>query len=295
MYEGIISYFKVTIIHECAEATLIGAGNGFYHPYTRWFNDGVAQWINRRIIRESWPDEPNLYDKYWPNPAQMNFNSQINLLSWLQLTFEKDLGKQASSPVYYYYAEKLISNLFDDQPDDALPRVIAIAGKKKNPNTDDLCNVIRSVTNKDPKSALLKYVPDEIRLDLSENRPKLLTEQARCKASSRNYAGVIDDLKKILEITPDDASATFNLTWALRKLHRPESEPYLLIASRLTTEMKDIKPYSDDIDAAYLKGRLCQRWGNFKEARMIFNGLLKSDKHYIDASNALKELKSHTD
>jgi hypothetical protein len=117
----ISSSLHIVPIHETAEMLIISAGKGCYGPYARWFNDGAANWITRKIISERWPEYAALqWGEFFPVDGE---RSSVNLLAWPQLSYGLALGK-ADSVAYYGFSAELMGRLFDGLPEDSFARVV---------------------------------------------------------------------------------------------------------------------------------------------------------------------------
>jgi tetratricopeptide (TPR) repeat protein len=294
-----LCYSVLAIVpHEVAESMLIDRLK-FYHPYARWFNDGVANWVNLRIVEEFAHDRYRTIEEHtMPDKEDKSLRSKINLLTWLQIVFMpgKSFADQTETndPTNYPYATEAIDRMFRDLPSDSLGKVILKLKGKHCPDTDTICAAINEVTSRDAKAILLEYVPSHVRTGLAQHVDVALYDQSRRLVGEMDYAGIVRLLSKSVEIQPNNMNAHFNLAWAMRKAGEPKdrSEQHLKIVWGLAASKGryNLNPFEQDEEAMYLLGRMLQHSKLSDKARETFNKVLESCPDHVDTKTALAEL-----
>lgn len=284
-------------IHEAAEAVLL-LGLKFYHPYARWFNDGVSNWVMMQVAREFTPD---LYGQCetsaMPGDEAKSLRPKINLLAWPQVDYSARNPSQEEirlNGACYQYATEAIDRMLRDLPPDTLAKIIRKLKGQYCPNTDAICAAIKVVTDRDARAILLEYVPDRIRSDRAQNVNFALCEQAKRLVGQADYAGMARLLSTSIEIEPSDPDAHFNLAWAMRKARMPkeESERQAKIAAGLLSGKTphDFAYFEVDDECMYILGRVLMHAGNDKKAREILEQVIEHASDPADAKAALEEL-----
>ena len=296
-----------SMIHEAAESILV-VKRGFDHPFTRWFNEGAANWIALQVVDQLAPESSSsCRARLLPDPQDSRLREKINLLAWPQLDYEKQwaLAEEIEiSRASYRYATELIARVLRDQPAGTLAKVVRKLKGSCSPDTDAVCQVLRDVTGKNAKSLLLEYVPASVREGLKQYLPSKKLEKGYEALAAGDVWQAYRLLQEALDMAPSDADAHLNLAIAFRREPgwgqppRPrseygqwqESERHIAIAAALSkcdmSRQFTVHAPVDD-DARYVLGRAEQIRGRTKEAREI---LSKLPKTHEDAQSALKEM-----
>jgi len=290
--------FALILPHEIAESVLINKLQ-IYHPYARWFNDGIATWVNMQIVDEFVSDQRKEFRRQMlPDDEDNSRRPTINLLAWLQLGYmpgdtfrERLMGSEGTN---YPFAAEAVTRMLRGLPDDTLAKIIGVLKGKRNPDTDTICAAIKEVTGRDAKSILLEYVPKHVKEGLEKKEDVSLYERAKSLVGEKDYLEMCRLLQASIEIRPSNKDAHLNLAWAMRRSGAPKelSERELVIAHVLSYNDASTPDYfQKDEEAGYLLGRTWQRSGSEDaRAREIFNWVLKINPNHADAIAALAEL-----
>lgn len=303
--EGIRSMLTnmlLIVSHEAAESVLVSRLK-LYHPYARWFNDGVANWVGLRITDEFAPDQRKEFrSSLMPVSGDTSVRSTINLLTWLQMGFmpgnsfrEKTEG---NDPTNYAYATEAVVRILRGLPPDTLAKIIGKLKGKYYADTDMICTAIQEVTGRNAKAILLEYVPAHVKEGLAKNEDVSLYGKARGLVGEKDYMEICRLLQASIEMRPGNKDAHFNLAWAMRKSGAPKelSERELVIAYAVAYDSTDrVDLFTKDEEAVYLLGRMWQisRVDDDK-AREHFKRVLKTNPSHADAIAALAELDKAT-
>ena len=297
---------SMTSIHEAAEVVLADKLK-LYHPFSRWFNDGVANWVMLKIGTEVAPDmENHLRYIAFPGEQEKPLKAKVNLLTWPQLKY---LNRAAFTPIpddikaaNYCFATEAVDRLLQDQPPDTLAKIIGKLKDKPMADTDVICVVIKDVTGKDFKAILLEYTPEHVRTGLKEGASKALLAEAKAKMDKGNYAEAVKLLTRLLEMTPFQVEARLDLAQAMRISGAPkaESEFQIILAAALTISSGiNINLSFTNAEGAYVSARLLQLIGQLFDqrspeqesmARKIYEKILEASPDHADALAALAEL-----
>jgi tetratricopeptide (TPR) repeat protein len=298
---------QAAAIHEAAESILV-VRRGFDHPFTRWFNEGTANWVALQVAAEVAPEHLQLWrEQFLPGRDPSSLREKVNLLAWPQ----QDYGKRfvlaeevETGRVSYLYATELVDRLLQGQPAGALAKVVGRLKGSQSPDTDAICQAFREVTGADAKAMLLEYVPTSVREGLRQDLPRKKLEEGYEALAAGDVWQALEHLQEALAMSPSDADAHLNLALAIRRepgrwqASRPrsetgqwqESERHIAIAAVLT-KRDPSRPFQIhgpvDNEARYALGRAEQFRGRLREAKDIF---MKLPKDHEDAQAALREI-----
>jgi tetratricopeptide (TPR) repeat protein len=283
-------------IHEIAES-VVAEDMKLYHPYARWFNEGVATWVMLTVVSEMAPDWANECRKSQLPARNEPLRAQVNLRAWLQDAYQKkDQSEQEAdlSRECYRFATEAIERMLSGQPKDALARVLQKLKDKPFADTGTICAAISDVTGKDPSRILLDYAPNRARaISRKEDIGKLIGQAAQ-KAKEGSYSEAVELLSRLMEIAPQ-RNLELNLAWAMRKagLPKSESEWHIRVAAAPQGSGDfQLMLMVHDAESQYVAGRFAQFCSTAEQAKDLFESALKLDPRHADAKAALKELGS---
>lgn len=267
-----------------------------YHPFGRWFNEGVGGWVTRTVITKADAKMgANVGKLMAVNGASKNVRDKINLYAWPQAAFQNrsDAGfdpKQEAAKTQF--SIELISNLLGTNGATMLPKIIGEISYSGNPDTDAICKAIDKVTGKDSKAALLAYVPSDIRDGIESGEAKKLIAKAEELAKKSEWQGAVDTLRKALEMTPNDANARLNLACVEREIgDRRDSEfQVFTVAALLKQGNQPFHLFVDTLEGRYVLGRLAMLVGNLQSARAFLEPLIEQKPDHPDAKRLLEEI-----
>ncbi len=297
---------RAALIHE--EAEIVLGVSGFDHPFARWFNEGVANWVALQVVAEVAPEYLQVCREHFLPGREANpLRERINLLAWTQVTYEREFvlaGDSGLDEAHYPYATELVERLLDRQPPGTLARVVARVKGSQSPDSDAICQAFREVTGKDARSMLLEYVPTHVRDGLAQGLPSTKLQEGYAALSADQLPQAAARLKEALEMSPSDPDAHLNLAIIMRRALRgpqvpdpgteqrrwQESQRHIAIAAVLTkrdaSRQFQIHGPVDD-EARYALGRAEQFRGRTEEAKRMLSNL---PKDHQDAQQALKEI-----
>jgi len=289
-----LSAMRVYTVHEAVEKYL-GGDRKIFHPYTRWFTEGVANWVAYRLGAEAIPSlSADLTESAFPGPDEQ-LRAQINLPAWLQYSYAGEINTDLDR-AHYRFATEMIRRCLEGQPDDAPGKIINTLGKSPNPDTAAICRAIQSVTGVDAPALMQDYVPEQVKEDIRNNRVAGYLVMARLSMARPGAPQqIVDMLTRYLQADPNNPVAHLRLAWALRKLggHREEAEQHIKLTCVLGLSEDDLFQFSDsnDVEVAYIVARIHQLCGDTKTARSMLTDLLQRYPQHADARAALEEMK----
>jgi len=297
---------RAATIHEAAEVILDGLGCD--HPFTRWFSEGVANWVALQVVAQVAPEYLQLCREHFLPGREANpLRERINLLAWTRATYEREFvvaGDRGLDEASYLYATELIDRLLQGQPAGTLAKVVGKLKGAQPPDSDAICQAFREVMGKDARSMLLEYVPTHVRDGLAQGLAATKLQEGYQALSAGQLPRAATLLKEALEMSPSDADAHLNLAIIVRRAlrgpqlpdpgtaqrRRLESERHIAIAAALT-KRDPSRPFQIhgpvDNEARYALGRAEQFRGRIQEAKDILSQLPQGHE---DAQEALKEI-----
>lgn len=281
----------VAPVHEAANF-LITQDLKLYHPFTRWFSEGVSGWTARKVVTKRWPDLKSLADEMFSvSPGSKKRETDVNLLAWPQVAYQSKQrlkSDPALDAALTQFSVQLMSDVLGGNRGGELARILMDIKFKGNPDTEAISQVISKVTGVDFKSRLSKYVPDKVRTADT----KRLFAQAEKLAQEKNWTEAAKRLQTLLESAPEDVNARLNLAWMLRqKSQWAESEMQVFTASALLRQ----KEYSfhlivPSLEGNYVLARLAILVGNLETAQQLLEPVLKANPNHRDAKRAMQEI-----
>ncbi len=287
-------------IHEATESILV-RDLGIGHPLSRWFNEGVGNWVMLTISAQIEPSlEKQFRPKSMPRPEDAPLKPKINLPAWSTSFLAKanlPPDEQKVSDASYRFATEAVDRMLKGQPSGTLAKIIGKLKAGQDPDSDTICKAVKEVTGKDAKSILLEYVPAEVRTALKNGEPEKLLNQVWMMMQGEDYPGARKALERLAEMTPCDVNVRMNLACALRKTGAPKPESDLQIKAAgvlmaTSRDMPDIKVFGSGPDGGYVLGRTLQLAGFTEQAKNILKQVLQMDPNHADAQAAMKELDS---
>ena len=285
-------------IHETTESILV-RDLGIGHPFSRWFNEGVGNWVMLTTAAEIEPSiEKQFRPKSLPGPEDSAIKPKINLPAWPNAFLTKQNptpDEQNLSDANYRFATEAVDRMLRGLPPDTLAKIISKLKAGQDPDSDAICRAVGDVTGRDAKGILAEYTPEHVRVGLKSGEPKLLLDQAKSAMDKNDDAEALKPLDRVAEMTPTDASVHMNLACALRRTGAPktESERHIKTAAILLSIAggnPQMVVFGKTADSGYVLGRTIQLVGYTDQAKGIFDRVLEMDPTHADTLAALKEL-----
>ena len=267
-----------------------------YHPFARWFNDGVSGWITRQLVIKSNTKLAAIAEKLFAiNDQTRQLKEKVNLYAWPQPAYENRRGTlydPAVETASTQYAVELITQLLGANGSQTLPKIMSDLNYRGNPDTNTICDAIKKATGKDAKSALLGYSPSGIRNAISSADDAKLTDDAQKLVDQKQWAEAVNRLQSALQITPTDVNARLNLAWIERLAgDRLDSEIQVFLCAALLNEQKySFHLYAQSLEGNYVVGRLAILMGNLETAKQLIEPIVKLKPDHEDAKKALEEI-----
>jgi tetratricopeptide (TPR) repeat protein len=265
-----------------------------YHPFSRWFNEGVSGWVARHVVVKADSRLASLANELLTvSPKSKGMRDKVNLPAWPQRAFQNFKSVDSSlEAAQTQYSVQIVNDLLDKNGTQTLPAIMKEINFNPNTDTDTICKAIKKVTGKDFKSVLLEYVPEDIREGIKSNEAPKLIKHAQELVTEKKIGDAADKLRMALEMNPEDVNARLNLAWLEReKDNRLESEIQIFITARLLTKGNySFHLYGESLEGNYVLGRLAILMGNIEYAKKFLQPILDADVSHADAKRAMDEI-----
>lgn len=268
-----------------------------YHPFARWFNDGVAGWVANAVISKSDPKLGSSMSKFLAVSAfSKNMKEKVNLLAWPQPAFQnraEGVFDPSLDAVHTQYAVELITNLLGKDGSTLLPKIMGELNYTGNPDTDTICKAIDKMTGKNSKTLLLGYVPKQVRDGIDSGEAKSLGAEAEKLVAKNDFAGAAANLRLALEMAPEDVNLRLNYACAERETgERRDSEfQVFAVASLLKKGNQSFHLYeTSGMEGCYVLARLAVLVGNLEQAREFIQPLIQAKPNHADAKHLVDEI-----
>ena len=268
-----------------------------YHPFTRWFLEGVSGWVTMRVLTKADPKLGGLVSEMFvPGPAAKKLRDKVNLLAWPQTAFvnrSEAYLDPALELAQTQYAVEAISELLGGNRDKRLAKIVGELKHGPDADTDAVCAAIKKVTGVDFKKTLLKYVPQDIRDGIASGEAKRLIAQAEKLAQEKKWTEAISRLRRALQMTPADVNARLNLAWLEREnSERLDSEIQVFLAARLLKQQDySFHLFAPSVEGNYVLGRLAILLGDLDYAKKFLEPVLEAKPDHKDAKRAMEEIR----
>ncbi len=283
-------------IHETA-IWIISEKLNIYHPFTRWFLEGVSGWVTVRVMTKFDPKLSDLASElFLPGPVAKKLQDKVNLLAWPQTAFQnrkEPYVDPALEVAQTQYAVEAISDLLGGNRDKRLAKIVGEIKHGSDADTDAMCAAIKKVADADFKNTLMKYVPKDIRDGISSGEAKKLVSQAEKLAQEKKWRDAISRLRRALQMTPADVNARLNLAWLEREnAERLDSEIQVFLAARLLKQQDySFHLFATSVEGNYVLGRLAILLGNLDYAKKFLEPVLEAEPDHQDAKRAMAEIR----
>lgn len=282
----------VAPVHESVNSVLTRELK-LYHPFTRWFVEGVGGWATRKVVTKRKPELKALVDEMFNvSPGSRKRQSEVNLPAWPMPAYQVRQGKEFDpglEAAQTQYAVELVSGILGGNRGGELAKIILAIKYKGNPDTAAICEAIKNVTGIDAAGKLAATIPPAIQ----KTDPKKLIAQAQKLALEKKWAQAAGNLRNALAKTPEDINTRLNLAWLLREIgERADSERQIFIAASLIRQNDySIHLFAPSIEGNYVLGKLAILLGNLPTARELMEPVVKAVPDHEDARQALERIK----
>lgn len=260
------STMRFGVIHEVVEGYIVQDCK-LCHPYTRWFNDGVANWVMYQLALAEMPESKASLDELCLPGKDEAERGKVNLLAWRQVTYSWSTPSKEEQQIdraSYRFSTELIHSYFAEQPEDALGKVLKALEKYPHANTDDICRALKTVTGKDAKILLFNYVPLQVKEDINNNKVQGYFDIGKYLLVTNSQQSV-DNLLRTIQANPLNPTAHLFLALALRKLgnRNNDVDKAIILACTLGLTEDDYLQFAgrNDPDVGYICTRLRQLAG----------------------------------
>ncbi len=269
-----------------------------YHPFARWFNEGVSGWVTKRVIGKIDPQTGDVADKVFAVSADaQKMRDKVNLIAWPQAAFQnqqKPFFDPSLEAAQVQYSVELVSGILGGNRSDKLARIVK--SLKYNPADDSatICEAIKRETGDDPQPKLMAYVPKNVKDGIESGEPKKLVSQAEKLVQEKKWSQAADKLRLALQMTPEDVNARLNLAWVEREFgERLDSELQVFLTAgllKLKPQHYAIHLFVSSVEGNYINGRLAILLGDLDSARRFLEPVLQLKPDHKDAKRAMEEV-----
>lgn len=267
-----------------------------YHPFTRWFNEGVSGYITRQVISKYSPKLNSLVTSLFSvSDRAKAIRPKINLLAWPQLPYqnrEKAVFDPVCETAATQYSIEVITNLLAKANPKVLPKIVSSVSHAGNPDTDAICAAVKTATNTDLKPILMTYVPQAVQDGITSGEAPKLVAKAEALVGQKKWQESAAALRQALDMTPTDVNARINLAWIVREFgQRHDSEVQIfLTAALLKREKYSFHLYQNVIEGDYVLGRFAIMMGDLQLAKQRMERVLYYKPDHVDAKRAMDEI-----
>jgi hypothetical protein len=286
-------------IHEAVESLLI-IRMSLHHPFTRWFNDGLANWVALTISRRLLPDVTREWEEDLLSDRS-TVGGRVNLWTWAQndAALPPDpTDKRASeaSAAHYRHATQVFEKLFGDMPDTALSSTIKMLRGTQYPDTETMCGVLQRATGRNARAILMDHVPPRLKGGIASLAVGTLQSETQEKLKNASILSVEGQVHQALELDPNHAVGWLLAAWAARKRGMDPAlvDAYVGRAAWLVNTPNGRRSFPEYQDSAwqFVLWKLAVRAGATDVAASLFARVTATPgPEERDARAAMKELK----
>ncbi|MDH7602169.1 MAG: hypothetical protein QHI38_08480 [Armatimonadota bacterium] len=284
------------VIHETV-SWIISEKLNLYHPFTRWFLEGVTGWVTVRVLNRAGGEYQKIAaEVYTPGAAAKKVRDKVNLLAWPQSAFQNKRPPYIDPELEVaqtQYAVEAVTKLLGGNRNRTLARIIGELKHRPDVDTEAICAAINKITGIDFKKTLLTYVPEDIVRAMNTGEARKLISQAEKLAQERKWVEAIAKLRRALQIDPYDINARLNLAWLEREnSENLDSEIQIFTAARLFKEKTySFRLFAPSVEGNYVLARLAILLGNLDYAKKFLEPVLAANPNHKDAKRALEEIR----
>ena len=268
-----------------------------YHPFTRWFVEGVSGWVTTRVLTKFDSGlAPLTTELFTPGPMAKKIRDKVNLLAWPQSAFQNKKEPYidpALEVAQTQYSVQAVTEVLAGNRNKTLARIVDKVKHGSDADTDAICEAIKEVTLADFNKTFTSYIPHDIKLGIDSGESKKLIAQADKLTQEKKWKDAVAKLRKALQMTPTDLNALLNLAWLERETNeRYDSEIQVFLAARLLKQQQySFHLFAPSIEGNYILGRLAILVGNLEQARKFLEPVLQVKPDHPDAKRAMEEIK----
>lgn len=268
-----------------------------YHPFIRWFNEGVSGWVTKRVVAKIDPKAGELANSLLSvGGTAKKMRDKVNLIAWPQLAFQNRRDSSFDPELeaaHTQHSIEIISDLLGGNRNRMLARIVGEIKYNSNADTETICAVVKTAAETDLKKTLMQYVPADIRSGMASGEAKKLVGHAERLAQEKKWNDAAERLRKALAMTPEDINMRLNLAWIEREMGgRLNAELQVFLAARLLKQQDySFHLFVGGIEGNYILGRLAILVGNLESARQFLEPVLEADPNHADARRAIEEIR----
>lgn len=281
-----------------AVGSIMAKDLNLYHPFSRWFNDGVSAWITRHVVAKT---DPKLVamanDLFSVNAESKKLREQVNFLCWPQTAFQNQRNTDFNitlEAAQTQYAVEAVSDMLGKNAVANLPKIMREVNFNPNADNEAILQAIKKITGRDFKPTFMSYVPANIRAGINSGQTKSLLAKAEKLTNEKKWVEAAKNITLALAMTPDDVNARLNLAWLERESGlRLDSELQVFLAARLIKQGNHkFHMYAESLEGNYIMGRFAILMGNLEFAKKLLQPVLELKPNHQDAKRALDEIKA---
>ncbi len=267
-----------------------------YHPFARWFNEGVSAWVTKKVIAKTDPTMSGMLDKIMGiDEAAKKQRAMVNLYSWEQtpfIVYKSPYYDQALEAACARYSGELVTKLLGVNGEQTLPKIMGDLKYNSGADSEIICTAISKVTKTDAMAELMQYVPQTTREGISSGQAAKLLEDAKRLTNEKKWDEAEKALTAALEMKPEDLNARLNLAWVDRevgeKLH--SEKQIFLVAKLIKDENYTLTMFWPGVEQTYVLARLADLIGQTYYAKGLYEQVLSEKPGHEDAKRGLRDL-----
>ncbi len=281
-----------------AVGSIMAKDLNLYHPFSRWFNDGVSAWITRHVVAKTDPKLASMAnDLFLVNAESKKLREQVNFLCWPQSAFQNQRDPNfnvAMEAAQTQYAVEAVSYMLGKNAVVNLPKIMREVNFNPNADNEGILQAVKKITGRDVKPTFMSYVPENVRAGIKSGQSKNLLAKAEKLTNEKKWVAAANNIKLALAMTPDDINARLNLAWLERESGlRLDSELQVFLAARLIKQGNHkFHMYAVSLEGNYIMGRFAILMGNLQFAKELLKSVHELKPDHQDANRALEEIKT---
>jgi hypothetical protein len=266
------------VIHELAETTMLLRAR-FYDPYFRWFSDGFANAITRRLLaKHISSDDAKEFAKAYDPTEYSPIEKEVNLLYWMGNDFSIATPLQSEDRLgsaRYAFATLEAERLIEAHGIECVKQILDNACKEPANNSRNLLPAVKEVTGEDIEKRFRRYQT----FDTQEAGVKKYASQFNTAMGDKNYSEALVNLLRVQEVRGPMTRDYANAAFLLFRMGQEQAGDMAFLAHLAFLKRRELdEPY---LHAQELFVEYALKCRNLKKAIKIAEEILKQEPDFV--------------